>query len=108
METIVTAVPANSQHAGSRPESLACAACLDDRAFARRGILLRKSFAVGSKKGLIVMQGCVRRFVVGLLIAMLWVVWTRLILEALVVHFKVEDNTRRTPLVDQTQPHLVR
>ena len=37
-------------------------------------------------------------------IAVLWVVWTRLILEALVVHFKVEDNTRRTPLVDQTQP----
>ena len=38
------------------------------------------------------------------LIAVLWVVWTRLILEALVVHFKVEDNTRRTPPVDQTQP----
>jgi hypothetical protein len=37
-------------------------------------------------------------------IAVLCVVWTRLILEALVVHFKVEDNTRRTPLVDQTQP----
>jgi hypothetical protein len=37
-------------------------------------------------------------------IAVLWVVWTRLILEALVVHFKVQDNTRRTPLVDQTQP----
>jgi hypothetical protein len=41
-------------------------------------------------------------------IAVLGVMWTRLILEALVVHFKVEDNTRRTPLVDQTQPTLVR
>ena len=38
------------------------------------------------------------------MIAVLWVVWTRLMLEALVVHSKVEDNTWRTPLVDQTQP----
>ena len=37
-------------------------------------------------------------------IAVLWVVWTRLILEALVVHFEVEDDTWRTPVVDQTQP----
>ena len=53
------------------------------------------------------------QFLAGLAIAMivlppviagLWVLWTRLILEALVVHFKVEDNTRRTPLVDQMQP----
>jgi hypothetical protein len=37
-------------------------------------------------------------------IAVSWVLWTRLILEALALHFRVEDNTRRTPRVDQTQP----
>ena len=59
------------------------------------------------------LAGWFAQFLVGVAVAMIvlppiiavfWVLWTRLILEALVIHFKVEDNTRRTPLVDQTQP----
>src|SRR5262245_61374435 len=42
------------------------------RSFGPCRILLRKSFAFGSKKGLIVMQGCVSRCGVGLLFAFIW------------------------------------
>jgi hypothetical protein len=59
------------------------------------------------------LAGWFAQFLVGVAVAMIvlppiiavfWVLWTRLILETLVTHFKVEDNTKRTPLVDQTQP----
>jgi hypothetical protein len=59
------------------------------------------------------LAGWFAQFLVGVAVAMIvlpqivavfWVLWTRLILETLVTHFKVEDNTRSTPLVDQTRP----
>ena len=59
---------------------------------------------IGTVVGQFLVAVAVGMIVVPPVIAVLWVVWTRLILEALVVNFKVEDNTRRTPLVDQTQP----